>query len=158
MTKEEALAKGLRWQDPNTKNYNITKAPDELSDDIKDVKDDILTESIGCAHQAGCKHGCTTAFRIIGRELEFYKRMNLPLPRLCPNCRYYRRLHALNPSKLWHRKCQCAGIESENGVYKNLANHHLHSTEHCPNEFETSYAPERPEIVYCEKCYQQEVY
>ena len=41
MTKEEALAKGLRWQDPNTKNYNITKAPDELSDDIKDVKDDI---------------------------------------------------------------------------------------------------------------------
>ena len=158
ITKEEALAKDLRWQDPNTKNYNITKAPEEMPDDIKDVEDNILTESIGCAHQAGCKHGCTTAFRIIPRELEFYKRMNLPLPRLCPNCRYYRRLHALNPSKLWHRKCQCAGIESENGVYKNLANHHLHNTNHCPNEFETSYAPERPEIVYCEKCYQQEVY
>ncbi len=30
-------------------------------------------------------------------------------------------------------------------------------TKQCPNEFETSYAPERPEIVYCEKCYQQEV-
>ncbi|MES2023631.1 MAG: hypothetical protein V4439_03025 [Patescibacteria group bacterium] len=28
----------------------------------------------------------------------------------------------------------------------------------CNVEFETSYAPERPEIVYCEKCYQQEVY
>jgi len=27
-----------------------------------------------------------------------------------------------------------------------------------PNEFETAYAPDRPEIVYCEKCYQQEVY
>ena len=28
----------------------------------------------------------------------------------------------------------------------------------CTNEFETSYAPERPEIVYCESCYQKEVY
>ena len=25
----------------------------------------------------------------------------------------------------------------------------------CNNEFETSYAPDRPEIVYCERCYQQ---
>ena len=24
MTKEEALSKGLRWQEPNTKNYNVT--------------------------------------------------------------------------------------------------------------------------------------
>ncbi len=30
--------------------------------------------------------------------------------------------------------------------------------EGCQNEFETSYAPDRPEIVYCERCYQQEVY
>ncbi len=28
----------------------------------------------------------------------------------------------------------------------------------CKIEFETNYAPDRPEIVYCEKCYQQEVY
>ncbi|MCX6720693.1 MAG: hypothetical protein NTW11_02725 [Candidatus Staskawiczbacteria bacterium] len=27
----------------------------------------------------------------------------------------------------------------------------------CPNEFETSYAPDRPEIVYCESCYNGEV-
>jgi hypothetical protein len=30
--------------------------------------------------------------------------------------------------------------------------------EGCNNTFETSYAPERPEIVYCERCYQGEVY
>ena len=41
------------------------------------------------------------------------------------------------PVKLWHRKCMNKG---------------------CNNEFETSYAPERPEIVYCESCYNQEVY
>ena len=28
----------------------------------------------------------------------------------------------------------------------------------CDNEFETSYAPERPEIIYCESCYNKEVY
>jgi hypothetical protein len=28
----------------------------------------------------------------------------------------------------------------------------------CTVEFETSYAPERPEIVYCEQCYNQEIY
>ena len=158
MTKEEALSKGLRWQDPDTKNYNITLKPEELPEDIKGVEENILQQSIGCAHAGDCKHGCTKAFRIILRELEFYKRMNLPLPRLCPNCRYYGRLNQLNPSKLWPRLCQCAGMESENGVYKNLAKHHLHNDAHCPNEFETSYAPDRPEIVYCEKCYQQEVY
>ena len=27
----------------------------------------------------------------------------------------------------------------------------------CKNEFETSYAPERPEIIYCESCYNSEV-
>ena len=28
----------------------------------------------------------------------------------------------------------------------------------CENEFETSYSPEKSVIVYCERCYQQEVY
>ena len=78
-----------------------------------------------------------TAFRILPEDLKFYRRMNLPLPRLCPNCRHYQRLKQRNPLKLWHRKCMKEG---------------------CTNEFETSYAPNRPEIVYCEKCYQQEVY
>jgi len=28
----------------------------------------------------------------------------------------------------------------------------------CTNEFETPYAPDRPEIVYCEECYNKEIY
>ena len=39
--------------------------------------------------------------------------------------------------------------------YQNTAKHQ-HDGQ-CPNEFETSYAPERPEIVYCEACYNAEV-
>ena len=82
--------------------------------------------------------------------------MNLPLPEFCPNCRHYQRLKQRNPLKLWHRKCQCNGNESENGIYTNTIAHQ-HRTEPCPNEFETTYSPDRKEIVYCERCYQQEV-
>ena len=158
MTKEEVLAKGLKWQQPDTKNYSITVQPENLPDDIKSADEVILKEVIGCAHKGDCLHGCTTAFRMIPRELEFYKRMNIALPRLCPNCRHYARLAKLNPLKLWPGKCQCAGTESQNGLYKNVANHALHAGQACPNEFETSYSPNRPEIVYCETCYKQEVY
>ena len=72
--------------------------------------------------------------------------MNLPLPKFCPNCRHYQRIALRNPFKLWHRKCMC-----------NKKNH-SHKAEKCVVEFETSYAPDRPEIIYCEKCYQQEIY
>jgi len=156
LTKEETLKTGYRWKDPETKNYTITKKPGELPDNIKDVDDSVLGAVIGCAHEGKCSEQCTAAFKIITQELQFYRKMNLPLPRLCPNCRHYQRLKQRNPLKLWHRKCTCVGSKSENGLYQNTASH-FHGTDHCPNEFETSYAPERPEIVYCEQCYQAEV-
>jgi hypothetical protein len=40
-------------------------------------------------------------------------------------------------------------------VYENTAKHDHENR--CPNEFETSYAPDRKEIVYCEACYLKEV-
>jgi hypothetical protein len=144
LTKEQALAQGYRWKDSDTKEYVITIKPEVLTDHVKDVDDSILKETIGCQHEGKCAHQCTTAFRIIPEELSFYRRMNLPLPRLCPNCRHHERLSWRNPLKLWHRQCMC---DKPN---------HLHEG-HCPNEFETSYAPERKEIVYCEQCYQAEV-
>ena len=136
LTKEEALKQGYKWKDKEERNYQIDIKTEDLPDNIKDVDDSILNKVIECSHK-DCNHQCTEAFKIIPEELQFYKRMNLPLPRLCPNCRHYKRLSQRNPLKLWHRKCMKEG---------------------CPNEFETSYAPERPEIVYCEKCYQAEVY
>ncbi|MDI6602737.1 MAG: hypothetical protein QME57_01275 [Patescibacteria group bacterium] len=50
----------------------------------------------------------------------------------------------------------CGEQTFTNGVYKNT-NKHFHGDKPCPNEFLTTYAPDRPEIVYCEKCYLQEV-
>ena len=163
LTKEQAIDKGYRWKDPETRNYKITLKTEQIPDHIKDVKDDIVNQIIQCGHydmdskKTVCNEQCATAFKIIPQELEFYRKMNLPLPRLCPNCRHYQRIKQRNPLKLWHRKCQCAGEKSDNKVYQNTIEHNHHGTDHCPNEFETSYAPERKEIVYCEKCYQEEV-
>lgn len=83
--------------------------------------------------------------------------MSIPIPRLCYNCRYCERISKRNPVKLWHRECQCAGSASFNSFYKNTRVHE-HKNSICENEFETSYTPDRPEIIYCERCYQQEVY
>mgnify|MGYP001561540401 CR=1 FL=1 len=153
LTKDQALKQGYRWKDPESKDYKVSKQPDQLPDHIKDVDESILKETIGCKHQGKCNQQCTTAFKIIPQELQFYKRMNLPLPRLCHNCRHYERLAQRNPLKLWPRRCQCNG---DKGAYQNTVKH-FHGDEPCPNAFETSYAPDRPEIVYCEACYNAEV-
>ena len=171
LTKEEAIEKGYSWKDSEPRNYKIQIPNDQLPDHIKDVKDDIVGQVIECQHASGspsetsgqtagavCNEQCTEAYKIIPQELDFLRKMNLPLPRLCPNCRHYQRIKQRNPLKLWHRKCQCQGAKSENQVYANTADHiHHKKDESCQNEFETTYAPERPEIVYCEQCYLREV-
>ena len=162
LTKEEAIAQGYTWKEDEKREYTINLTPESLPDHIKDVDDSILTQNIGCSHQGTCNEQCTSAFRIIPQELEFYRKMNLPLPRLCPNCRHYSRLKQRNPLKLWKRRCMCNGKESRSQnqesiiIYQNQTTH-FHSDQSCPNEFETSYSPERKEIIYCESCYNSEI-
>jgi hypothetical protein len=163
LTKEQAIEQGYSWKDLEPRDYKITMKPEDLPDNIKDVNDQILNEVIECAHatclpagRGNCNEQCTTAFRIIPQELQFYRKMNLPIPRLCPNCRHYQRLKQRNPLKLWKRQCQCGGRTSVNGVYANTVQHD-HGDNPCPNTFQTSYSPDRPEIVYCEQCYLKEV-
>jgi len=136
LSKQEALEMGYPYQDMEEKEHNVTLKIGQVPDSIKDVDDSILKQVIECEHQGKCDDQCTKAFRIIPLELKFYKDMNLPLPILCPNCRHAQRVKQRNPLKLWHRKCMKKG---------------------CNTEFETAYAPDRKEIVYCEKCYNKEV-
>ncbi|MDD5721397.1 MAG: hypothetical protein PHT16_03050 [Candidatus Pacebacteria bacterium] len=145
LTKEEALKQGYQWKDAEERNYTLDIKTTDIPDNIQDVDESILGKVIECEHQGKCNEQCTEAFKIIAPELQFYQRMNLPLPHLCPNCRHYQRLKQRNPLKLWHRACMCEKTT------------HTHIGK-CPVEFETSYAPERPEIIYCERCYQQEIY
>ena len=143
LTKEKAQDLGYNWSKPEEKNYKINIEANQLPDSVEESDVSILNQIIGCQHQGKCSDQCTTAFKIIPQELEFYKKLNLPLPRLCPNCRHYERLAKRNPLRLWHRQCMCD------------KSNHQHEGK-CEVEFETSYSPDRPEIVYCEKCYQQE--
>jgi len=156
LTKEEALNQGYAWKDQDTKDYQPTIQAQDLPDHIEDTDDSITKEIIACAHQGACNHQCTTAFKIIPAEFQFYKRKKLPLPRLCPNCRHYERLAQRNPLRLWKRQCMCKGTTSENNAYANTAEH-SHGDKPCPHEFETSYDPKRPETIYCEECYKKEV-
>jgi hypothetical protein len=137
LNEEEAIIKGYRWEKKEERNYKIDINVENILNDIKDVDDSILNKIIECEHKGVCEEQCTEAFKIIDSELNFYKRMNLPIPHLCPGCRFYQRLKKRNPLKLWHRKCMNEG---------------------CSNEFETAYSPDRPEKVYCESCYNKEIY
>jgi len=133
LTKEEALKQGFNWEDTQRGTYgketvNWGNFPDSILELPKDF--DVNKEVFVCTK-------CNKNYRIIENELAFYKRMVIPIPRNCPECRHVKRFKNRGPNRLWHRKCMKAG---------------------CQNEFETSYAPDRPEIIYCEDCYKQEVY
>jgi hypothetical protein len=99
-----------------------------LPDNSKDVTASLEHTAIECARTG-------RPFRIIDQELTFYKKHKLPLPRLHPEERHIDRVRKRNPHHLWQRKCA-----------------------KCHAKIQTSYAPERPEIVYCEKCYLETAY
>lgn len=133
LTKEEVLKQGFKWEDHPRGTYGKETIdwktfPDSILDVPKDF--DVLKEVFVCIE-------CKKNYRIITDELSFYRRMQIPIPRNCPECRHIRRVQNRGPNKLWHRKCMNNG---------------------CLNEFETNYAPDRPEIIYCESCYNKEVY
>jgi len=139
MTKEEVLAKGWHWEEniPGTFGKE-TILSEAIPDKIEDVPDAFLNEIFICID-------CSKNYNITQNELLFLRKEKIPFPRKCPNCRYKRRFDLRPQRKLWHRTCMCDKTT------------HTHQGK-CVVELETSYAPERPEIVYCEKCYQQEIY
>ncbi len=157
LKKDETLAKGYRWHEPASRDYKPTILAKDLPEDIGDAKDSLTEEIIECAHRGECNQGCTKAFRIIPNELQFYRKIGLPVPTLCPACRTMERLKMRLGIELYEQKCMCAGKNSKDEIYKNYSLH-THGDEQCPNEFKTGYNPEKGDIVYCEKCYQQEVY
>lgn len=130
LTKEEAVAQGFRWRDENAEPMEVTKIipADHLPDSIHDIPDDVLNWAIRCRITQ-------KPFRIIKQELDFYRRMNLPLPREHPMERHKRRMKLRNAYKFFDRKCG-----------------------KCGKSMQTTYSPERPEVVYCESCYLQEIY
>lgn len=147
LTKERALAQGFLWEDyPRGTFGKETISWESFPDSIKDVFDFDPTKAIfACAE-------CKKNYLVTPNEFGFYRRLEIPIPRLCPDCRHTRRFQARGPNRLWHRRCMC-----DYAIYNNTVKHMHHPEGRCPNEFETSYPPDRPEIVYCEACYNAEV-
>jgi hypothetical protein len=140
LTKEEALEQGFKWEDYPRGTYDKgTISWDSVPDSINNVGDlDVPKEIFTCLE-------CKKNYKIITNEFAFYKNLQIPLPRLCPDCRHSQRMAARGPNRLWRRQCMCE------------LKHDHHPEGCCPNEFETNYSSERPEIVYCEQCYNSEV-
>jgi len=155
-TKEEALRAGLKWREVENKQYKITKKIGEEFEESDGPADVILKEVYECEHGGECNDHCATAFRVVPQELQFLKKMGLPIPRLCPFCRQAERIRLKNPLHLWHGVCQCNGANSKNGLYKNTVKH-SHGAGECINEFETPYDSNRKELIYCEQCYNAEI-
>lgn len=161
VSKEQASERGYSWLEAEDKNYNITKSWKDLSDSTAEIPETISSDIILCEawdknKELAKEHKCSMAFKITPNELAVYKKWGMPLPRKCPNTRNYELSLTRNRVGFYKRQCQCSGKKSGNGFYLNTATH-LHNDNHCQNEFITSYAPDRSEIVYCEHCYQQEV-
>jgi hypothetical protein len=145
ITEQEARKMGFAWSESRERNYTVDTLYTELPEKSSDATADILSKTISCKNaDLADRDWCTKAFRIIGPELAFYQKENIPLPRMCPNCRHHERLTYRNKPKLYARSCMC-----------DVTTHN--HTKMCPNTFETTYSPDRPEKVYCEECYQKEV-
>ncbi len=133
-TKEGVERRGYPWRDLPKNEYAITLHTKDIPENIAYVSDEITKEVLECGHKRTCLDNCVGAFRITPQEFSIYKKIGIALPTLCPNCRHMERIKRANPFFLWKRNCA-----------------------KCGKSIETSYAPERPEIVYCEQCYQAEV-
>ncbi len=130
LKKEEAIKAWFNWSDYEAPKPNVEKIipASKLPENIEDIPDDILNRAIEC-------EVTKKPFRIIKQELEFYRKHNLPIPRRHPDQRHLDRMALRNPRKLYDRKC-----------------------DKCTKDIKTTYAPDRPEIVYCVSCYNNEIY
>jgi hypothetical protein len=140
LNRDEALAKGFRWQESPTGTFGKeTISEEHIPNTVDKFDENILSEIFAC-------NVCGKNFKIVQAEYEFYKRMGLPIPHKDFECRHQARMGKRNPRKLWKRSCMCKQEKHLN-----------HEGGKCEENFETSYNPDRKETVYCEKCYQQEI-
>ncbi len=129
MTEEEVKARGWRW----THDHPMTTGKETIKREkvparIQDIPETIVKEIFAC-------ESCQRNYRTTTQELKFLRDFSLPFPRQCPECRYAERMKLRNPRTLWDRQCM-----------------------KCSKKIQTTYGPERPEIIYCEECYLASVY
>ena len=127
-TKKEYILKlGGYWEDIDES--HIEGIPtNELPDDIKDVKDSIITQALICP-ETGWR------FNIAQNELIFYREHNIPLPRFHFDVRTKNALKYFTVLKSYPYKCF-----------------------YCQNKIDAYYPPEWDyKKIACEECYKQNI-
>jgi len=132
LTKEQALTKGFKWQD----NIPHTIGQENCSLEELPKNPEMYTDSELLDKILKCEL-CGKNYRFISREIAFYKKMKLSIPSKCFNCRHQARMDARNPRILTETRCVSCGVATQTTY---------------PKEKHNQYK------IYCEKCYQQEVY
>lgn len=128
LNEKEVKKLGWKWHAEEKQAEQYLGPAYEIPKNIDDVDDSICKQVLLC--EVTCK-----PYKVIPQELKLYRQMQVPVPRKCPNQRHKERIALRNPRKLWQRECI-----------------------NCKKSIETSYAPDRPEIVYCNDCYLKTVY
>jgi len=136
-TRDQVLTYGWKWEDNLSGTFG-QETIKQILENIDEVSENILKEILACQK-------CKKNYKILTQELKFYKKLGIPIPLMCPSCRFEARERKVNPRQLLARECMC----DQPG--------HKHQDK-CQNKFKTTYAPDRPEKVYCEECYQKEIY
>ncbi len=99
-----------------------------LPETVAGVDDSICKKILQCAVTG-------KPYKIIPQELKFHRQLDIPLPSVCPDQRHRERQARRNPYRLFERKCG-----------------------NCKTDVTTTYAPDRPEPIVCEKCFLSLVY
>ena len=76
-----------------------------------------------------CKQ-CKNQFTIYPEDKEFYQRINVPEPTLCPDCRAQKRMAFRNERYLYQRKC-----------------------DKCRKNIISVFSPDKDYVVYCHDCW-----
>lgn len=100
----------------------------EVPEKIEDVSDDVLNAILKCEVTG-------KLYKINAQELRFHRKSGFALPKKCPDQRYFDRIALRNPRKLYERNCDS-----------------------CGSNFMTSYSRNFEGKIYCEQCYQKEIY
>jgi hypothetical protein len=110
MTKEDALSRGLFWQDEiETDTTNITTVPaNKLPETIQSTHDSILQSTVIGEHSQ-------KPFRFVPQEIQFYKQNNIALPLETPYQRIMDRFSIVNNLRVEKDSCANCGKEIYSG-------------------------------------------
>lgn len=127
LSKEEVGKLGWKWEDEIDRDLDIKLSENSLPDKIAEVEGGVLDQVLKCSISG-------RPYKIVKKELDFYRKMKLPVPDVAPQQRLKERF-GLKSLDFFQTKCG-----------------------KCAKDLGTTLDPQKFAKIYCEKCYLEEVY